>query len=100
MTVLAFIVIAGPLAGTAAAAGGARAGWPGWAGAAGAGLTLAAVVWLLVGAAAPSAGARPWRLPVCGLAQLFLPAHGRGRDAAGRCRVGRLPVGRGGSRAG
>jgi hydrogenase-4 component F len=49
MTVLAFIIVAGPLAGTVAAACGARARLAGWAGSAGACLALAAAVWLLVG---------------------------------------------------
>jgi hydrogenase-4 component F len=49
MIVLAFIVIAGPLAGTAAAAGGGRARPAGWAGAGGACLALIAAVWLLIG---------------------------------------------------
>jgi hydrogenase-4 component F len=49
MTVLAFIVLAGPLAGTAAAAAGLRARPAGWASAAGACVTLAAAVWLAVG---------------------------------------------------
>ncbi len=49
MTILAYIVIAGPLAGTVAAAAGARARVAGWAGAAGACMTLAAGIWLVVG---------------------------------------------------
>jgi hydrogenase-4 component F len=49
LTVLAFIVIAGPLAGTAAAAAGGRARAAGWAGAAGACVSLAAAIWLLAG---------------------------------------------------
>jgi hydrogenase-4 component F len=48
MTVLAFIVIAGPLAGTAAAACGARARPTGWAAAAGACITMAAAIVLLI----------------------------------------------------
>jgi hydrogenase-4 component F len=48
MTALVLIIIAGPLAGTAAAACGARARTAGWAGACGAGITLAAAFWLLV----------------------------------------------------
>jgi hydrogenase-4 component F len=49
LTVLAFIVIAGPLAGTAAAAAGGRARAAGWAGAGGACVSLAAAIWLLAG---------------------------------------------------
>jgi hydrogenase-4 component F len=49
MTVLAFVIIAGPLAGTIAAACGARAAPAGWVGTAGASLTLAAACWLLIG---------------------------------------------------
>jgi len=49
LTVLAFVIIAGPLAGTVAAACGARAKPAGWAGTAGAAITFAAAVWLLVG---------------------------------------------------
>ncbi len=60
MTVLAYIIIAGPLAGTVTAAGGARGRHAGWAGAAGASVTLAAAVWLLV--------AQLHRAPVRGLA--------------------------------
>jgi hydrogenase-4 component F len=60
MTVLAFIIIAGPLAGTAAAACGARARPAGWTGAAGAAVTLAAAIWLLIG--------QLHRAPVRGLA--------------------------------
>jgi hydrogenase-4 component F len=48
MTALALIIFVGPLAGTAAAAGGARARVAGWTGACGAGITLFAAVWLLV----------------------------------------------------
>jgi hydrogenase-4 component F len=48
MMVLAFIVIAGPLAGTVAAACGARAKPAGWAGTAGACITLAAAIVLLI----------------------------------------------------
>jgi hydrogenase-4 component F len=48
MTIVAFIVIAGPLSGAVAAAFGARARLAGWAGAAGAAVTLAAAVWLLL----------------------------------------------------
>jgi hydrogenase-4 component F len=60
MTVLAFVIILGPLAGTTAAAGGARGRRAGWAGAAGASVTLVAAVWLLV--------AQLHRAPVRGLA--------------------------------
>ncbi|HUB41146.1 MAG TPA: proton-conducting transporter membrane subunit [Streptosporangiaceae bacterium] len=49
MTILAVIIIAGPLAGTIAAAAGASARRAGWAGAAGASVTLAAAIWLLAG---------------------------------------------------
>ena len=49
MTALAFIIIAGPLAGTVAAALGAPAKTAGWAGASGACVTLAGAIWLLVG---------------------------------------------------
>jgi hydrogenase-4 component F len=49
MTVLALIIIAGPLAGPVAAASGAPARRAGWAGSAGACVTLAAAIWLLVG---------------------------------------------------
>ncbi len=49
MTILAFVVVAGPLAGTFAAAAGARARPAGWTGAAGACLALAAAVWLTIG---------------------------------------------------
>jgi hydrogenase-4 component F len=49
LTVLAFVIIAGPLAGTVAAAFGARARPAGWSGAAGAAITFAAAVWLLIG---------------------------------------------------
>jgi hydrogenase-4 component F len=49
MTVLAFVIIAGPLAGTIAAASGARARPAGWAGTAGACVALAAACWLLIG---------------------------------------------------
>ncbi len=49
MTILAFIVLAGPLAGTVAAAAGARARAAGWVSAAGACVTLAGAVWLAVG---------------------------------------------------
>jgi hydrogenase-4 component F len=49
MTALALVIILGPLAGTVAAACGARARLAGWAGAAGAAVTLAAAVWLLAG---------------------------------------------------
>jgi hydrogenase-4 component F len=48
MTTLAFVVIAGPLAGTVAAAFGARGRLAGWTGAAGSAVTLAAAVWMLV----------------------------------------------------
>ena len=49
MMVLAFVVIAGPLVGTIAAACGARARPAGWAGTAGACVTFAAACWLLIG---------------------------------------------------
>ncbi|HXW87625.1 MAG TPA: proton-conducting transporter membrane subunit [Streptosporangiaceae bacterium] len=49
MMILAYVLIAGPLAGTIAAAAGARARTAGWASAAGAGVTLAAAVWLVIG---------------------------------------------------
>jgi hydrogenase-4 component F len=49
MTVLAFVIIAGPLAATVAAACGARARPAGWAGAAGACVAFAAACWLLIG---------------------------------------------------
>jgi hydrogenase-4 component F len=49
MMILAFIVLAGPLAGTVAAAAGARARTAGWVSAAGACVTLAAAVWLVAG---------------------------------------------------
>jgi hydrogenase-4 component F len=49
MTVLAYVLVAGPLAGTVAAAAGARARAAGWASAIGACVTLAAAVWLVVG---------------------------------------------------
>jgi hydrogenase-4 component F len=49
MTVLAFIIVAGPLAGSVAAACGARARLAGWTGSAGACLALTAAVWLLIG---------------------------------------------------
>ena len=49
MIVLALTVIAGPLAGTAAAAAGGRGRGVGWAGAAGACVSLAAAIWLLAG---------------------------------------------------
>jgi hydrogenase-4 component F len=49
MTILAYLLIAGPLAGTVAAACGARARTAGWAGAAGAGVSLAAAIWLVIG---------------------------------------------------
>jgi hydrogenase-4 component F len=48
MTILAFIIVAGPLASTVAAACGLRARPAGWCGAAGSAVTLAAAVWLLV----------------------------------------------------
>ena len=47
MIILAIVVAAGPLAGSAAAACGARARSAGWAGAAGAAVALAGSVWLL-----------------------------------------------------
>jgi hydrogenase-4 component F len=47
MIILAVVVAAGPLAGSAAAACGARARLAGWAGAAGAAVALAGSVWLL-----------------------------------------------------
>ena len=49
MMMLAFVVIAGPLVGTIAAACGARARPAGWAGTAGACVTFAAACWLLIG---------------------------------------------------
>ena len=49
MTILAYVLIGGPLIGTVAAAAGARARTAGWASAAGACVTLAAAVWLAVG---------------------------------------------------
>ncbi len=49
MTILAYIVLAGPLAGTVAAACGARVRQAGWAAAAGACVTLAAAIWLWIG---------------------------------------------------
>ncbi len=49
MTILAYVLIAGPLAGTVAAAAGARTRTAGWTGAAGACVTLAAAVWLVIG---------------------------------------------------
>ena len=48
MIILAILAAAGPLAGTLAAVGGARARQAGWAGAAGAGLALGCAVYLLV----------------------------------------------------
>jgi hydrogenase-4 component F len=48
MIALAAVVLAGPLAGLAAAACGAQARQAGWAAAAGALLSLTAVIWLLV----------------------------------------------------
>jgi hydrogenase-4 component F len=48
MTLLALVIIAGPLSGTVAAGCGSRARAAGWAGAAGAGVALAAAVWLMV----------------------------------------------------
>jgi len=48
MMALAIIIIAGPLAGTVAAAAGAPARSAGWAGAAGASVTFAAAIWLLI----------------------------------------------------
>ncbi len=48
MIILVILTAAGPLAGTLAAAGGARARRAGWAGAAGAGLALGCAVYLLV----------------------------------------------------
>jgi hydrogenase-4 component F len=48
VTVLAFIIIVGPLAGTGAAACGANGRRAGWAGGAGAVAALAAAIWLLV----------------------------------------------------
>jgi hydrogenase-4 component F len=49
LTILAYLVIAGPLSGTVAAACGARARPAGWAGAVGACVALAAAIWLAVG---------------------------------------------------
>jgi len=49
MMILALIVVAGPLAGTAAAAAGARARLVGWASAAGACIALGVAIWLVVG---------------------------------------------------
>ncbi len=49
MTIVAYVLVAGPLAGTVAAAAGARARTAGWVSAAGACVTLAAAVWLAVG---------------------------------------------------
>jgi hydrogenase-4 component F len=49
MTILAYVLVAGPLAGTVAAASGARARAAGWASVIGACVTLAAAVWLVVG---------------------------------------------------
>jgi hydrogenase-4 component F len=49
MTILAYVLIAGPLAGTVAAAAGGRARVCGWASAAGACVTLAAALWLVAG---------------------------------------------------
>jgi hydrogenase-4 component F len=48
MMILAFAVLAGPLAGTVAAAAGARARAAGWAGVAGACIALAAAAWLAI----------------------------------------------------
>ncbi len=49
MTILAYVLVAGPLAGTVAAAAGARARAAGWASVIGACVALAAAVWLVVG---------------------------------------------------
>jgi len=48
MTILAYVLVAGPLAGTVSAAAGARARTAGWVSAFGACVTLAAAVWLVV----------------------------------------------------
>jgi hydrogenase-4 component F len=49
MTILAVIVLAGPLTGTVAAAAGARAHAAGWVSAVGACVTLVAAIWLVLG---------------------------------------------------
>jgi hydrogenase-4 component F len=49
MTIQAYVLVAGPLAGTVAAAAGARARAAGWASVVGGCVTLAAAVWLVVG---------------------------------------------------
>jgi hydrogenase-4 component F len=49
LTILAYVLIAGPLIGTVAAAAGARARLAGWTSAAGGCITFGAAVWLVVG---------------------------------------------------